>query len=160
MTTIAVKDGILAVDSQISAGNERVGEAVKWRFANDGSVLAWCGEFAIMEGAFDWYDSGANYDNVPQDFANATDSALVALKPDGKLVAYYRGREEACFAENFAFGSGSQFARGAMEAGASAVEAVEITCNLDVYTGGDVYELTPQKPKPPVVRSRWKRLFG
>ena len=151
MTTIAVKDGFLAVDTLVTAGNENVGYASKWRYSSNGDVMAWCGEFNIMKSACEWYDRGAHFHEAPQDILNA-DGMLVVLTSEFDTIVFHQGRGDRCNADCFAFGSGSAFARGAMEAGASAYDAVVITTDLDIYTGGDVECVKPleisEKKKP------------
>lgn len=70
--------------------------------------------------------------------------AGLILNRDGVVLwVDHKGREIETPAP-CAIGSGQDYALGAMEAGASPAEAVEIACRRDVYSGGEI--ITPAPP--------------
>lgn len=137
MTTIAVKDGVLAVDSLVTQNDAAVGEADKARRLADGTVIAWCGEIGLMEVAFGWFEAGADYAAAPEDLRHAR-GELVAMRADGSIETYHKARRDPCRAPFHAAGSGARFALGAMAGGLSARRAVEAAATLDLFTGGTI----------------------
>lgn len=141
MTTIAVRDGVLACDSLVTEGGMLCGYAQKARQAADGSAMAMTGALSAQAAAFAWYDAGADPSNVPPAFDEG--SELIVLRPDGQVVYYAGGREMHIAADFHASGTGRAVALGAMHVGASAREAVEAAVAFDLCTGGDVVTLEP-----------------
>ena len=72
----------------------------------------------------------------------------IAVDIKGRLLQYgidKKGRlwkEEISVASPFAVGSGGAYAMGAMHFGATAIEAVEVACKLDIYSGGEISRWT------------------
>lgn len=63
--------------------------------------------------------------------------AIIVFK--GRLIYYSAGNyEEIPPGKHIAFGTGSHFALGAMDAGAEVKEAIQIACQRDVYSGGEI----------------------
>lgn len=150
MTTITYRDGVLAVDSQVTAHRIRVGSTTKagrlpkgyrWAFAGSSQLMfafaKWC-ERSIEN------DDLSTWDENPPRWSREDDATGILVFPDGK-VSEYEGqgwlRVEAPF---LAWGSGEQIALGAMAAGKTASEALEIACEYDVFTGGPVLVLAPE----------------
>ena len=64
-------------------------------------------------------------------------SALIVFV--GKLVYFNRGAYyEIPEGQHMAIGSGANFALGAMDAGAEVKEAIQIACQRDLYSGGEI----------------------
>ena len=138
MTTIAVKNGVMAADSLVSYGNSTCGYAEKIRRTKGGILIAWAGPLHMQLSAFDWFEGGAEYEDAPPDLRDAGSGELVALLPDKRFMAFYCARPLAFSAPFYAIGSGSEYAIGAMATGASAAEAVHIASRFDHGTGGEV----------------------
>ena len=143
MTTIAYRNGVMAADSRAySGGKLPIGSKVKIEKLEDGTLL---GVSSITPGGGEavrqWYKEGCNKDNpfiVPEKFS------LLVVKPNGEVWfasdnLLLTGPLQA---EYFAVGSGEDFALGAMAAGAGPEAAVEIACQLDVWSDGPVIALT------------------
>lgn len=154
MTTIAYdsKEGVIAADSQETSGSGdkfncqklfRVGHLI---VATAGGTYS---GMAFVRWLSDWKNpDDVNWDDYP-DFTNLDteeDFECLVIRPD-----------KSCFTVNrlftpveqhgnrfIALGSGSAAARGAMLAGASPKEAVNIAKQIDAYTGGRVVEMTVQ----------------
>lgn len=148
MTTIAYRDGILAADSCVSLQTE-AGGARKFRCeklyaklvyerenADDSKkvIIALAGESSPGLVFLDWYGSD---DEPPQRLIDgAADFTALILTEDGLFEADAYCRPDKILEDFYAIGSGAKAAMGAMYAGASALEAVEIAAKIDPYTAG------------------------
>ena len=135
MTTVAANLEMLAVDSQVTAGNtksiagpsklKRVGDKVFAATARTGDAR----KFSR------WVQAGMPEDDKP---SMEEGFAAVMLSADG-LTEYYDDLEPVEIAEGFtAVGSGAQLAIGAMAAGASPERALHIACEWNIHTGPPV----------------------
>ncbi len=137
MTVIAIRDGIMAVDSLIAQNGRACGEMIKWRevppFRGGGYVAA-SGEAAL---------AAQSLDNFLNAGGPADDGVvLIHLKADGS-VALCESKAWFSFSAPFhAEGSGAEIALAAMHAGASAEEAVKIAAKMrPSECGGTVHVL-------------------
>lgn len=150
MTTIAYKDGQIAVDSCVSEHSYKIpGSAVK--FTQKGQwILFVTGDAGRQDDIFTHFTSlhmaQQDYYEIPCLFP--TDTKLIVFDTKTKLVTeiYRRNKDDEyvsayTYAEDsvVAFGSGLKFAMGAMMAGATPTEAVKIASELDVRTGGEIH---------------------
>lgn len=148
MTTIAYRDGVMAADSRAYAGyNAALGNKTKIRRLDDGTLIG-CSSTVpgFGEAVLDWYARGGKPDDAPK--AEASKFSLLVVKPDGSALYasdafHLSGPITAAF---YAIGSGEGPAQGAMHAGASAKQAVEIACRVDVWSGLPVMTLTHADP--------------
>lgn len=139
MTTIAYRDGVIAADTLATAGGTRVGTIRK--VGKIGPLLfGAAGALSDCQRFMDWIARGmkgeqpklGDGDNGAEGFIVYGDSVLCF---NGEKVDRIEARRYAC-------GSGWKMALAAMEAGASAREAVEIACRLDAGSGGEITVLT------------------
>lgn len=134
MTTIAYKDGILAVDSQATFGTLRVpGITKKMRLLQDGSIAAGCGVLATVSKMFHWLDTDRSTDCPLK--GGEQSSVVIVVTMAGEVQIWedelpYEHDANAPLAQ----GSGMEIAYGAMQCGKTAEEAVEIAAELDIYT--------------------------
>ena len=138
MTTVAIRDGVLAVDSLATQAGWKVSLNVPKLFkTRSGEVGAKIGSVASADNFLLWMTRGRR--GRPPDLKEAT---VVLLSKSGKTVTVFEGDgsfQIDLIKEPFvAFGSGMAAALGAMHAGANARRAVEIACMLDTSTGGEV----------------------
>ena len=135
VTTIAVRDGVLAVDSSVTDGNRYEGCAKKWRRGKD-----WV---AAVAGAL----SAVNLlDGIVVDDAGIPSLNYVAMDETSEgfiltqagVFYFSRCGVTTWEAKFYAAGSGGTLAIGAMAAGASAHDAVQIACVYDVKTAEPV----------------------
>ncbi len=163
MTTIAYKDGVMASDSRVSvepaagdAGATRIYRAAKLyrktiqptkrkvlvggaiKTIPDGKpydvIIGLAGESAPGLVLLDWYGSG---DPEPESINGAESTAdftALILTHEGLFEADGYCRPEQILDECYAVGTGAHAAMGAMRAGKSAEEAVEIACTIDIYS--------------------------
>lgn len=149
MSTIAYRDGVLAADSQVTDRGSRVGATTKCGELPGGHRWAFVGNLQLMWTFAKWCERAlASTEEAPWDtnaptWTDGNDAIGILIFPDGK-VSEYEGRGWLrTDAEFFAWGSGRNIALGAMAAGRSAAEAVEIACGIDIYTSGPVTVLGP-----------------
>ncbi len=136
MTTIAYKDGILAVDSAVTCDGRYEGSCKKW-LQVDGAVAAVTGQ-AMVLGKL---KIAVDKDGLPDfDFASLHDSELLMITRAGIFCVTKIGFLKI-ETNHAAIGSGCSIAYGAMAAGASARQAVEIACDYDLATKGPIIVL-------------------
>jgi ATP-dependent protease HslVU (ClpYQ) peptidase subunit len=142
MTVIAYKAGILAADRQTSMHNN---PTTKVRRMKNGDLVGGCGSAAGVLALLDAMDApvGAtrNTAELMKDYkGDDLVSGILVRKADGKVFSC-----EWPFTHNipielpfFALGSGREYAMGAMAAGKSAQQAIEITSMYESNCGGGV----------------------
>jgi ATP-dependent HslUV protease subunit HslV len=147
MTTLVYRAGVLAADSRSVRGDTISPYGVqKIRRLDDGTLVGMCGTLADVTRFIEAYSKSPTGD-LPE----LPDSLVLVVKPNGRLHLYEEsGSFELEPAPFYAFGSGQAVALGALYAGASAVQAVEIAAKVDRCTGGDVrsvHLVTPSDPE-------------
>ena len=136
MSVVAVRDGMMAADTQASGGGIKFG--MRKTACQDGVAIGWAGTWVDGKTFAEWYFKGADISSPPvyhgrhgdQDRA---DFAAIVLKPDSweywceYLVPELSTDIHMPF---YAIGSGAQAALAAMHLGATAIEAVEVACKV------------------------------
>lgn len=136
MTTIAYRDGILAADTLITAGNIRCGTETKIK-ARGPLLYGSCGSCGLTDKVEAWIRAGMIGDRPHLKAGEATGSVFVFM-PDDKIVWMHEDGDTVLTAPYWAAGSGEKFALGAMAHGASAEEAVRAAIVHDTGSGGSV----------------------
>jgi hypothetical protein len=145
MTTIAFDQFSIAADSRANNGGIVEQGAFKKLIAKDGRVFALAGVALMLPAFIKWYENGADPEKVPTFPGRKEDwFGELVVWSSGKFIHYsplpdfpYGGEVST----PFAIGSGAKFAMGAMLAGKSPREAVEIAAKLDEATGGPIQEI-------------------
>lgn len=132
MSVIAYDGKTVAADKQATCMGLRL-TATKIKTLLSGEVLAWTGEQDSGEMMAAWYADGADPKKWPS-CQNDKDlwCRLIVFGTDGKVKTYER--QPVAFAmedATMAWGSGRDYAIGAMAKGADALEAVQIACRFD-----------------------------
>jgi hypothetical protein len=134
MTTIAYKDGIVAVDSLSSADGIILSNTEKKIFKLSCGIVVGCGLTREIWQMVRWLESATDL-NCDQP---SNESTVLLFTPKEITVfregSYYYESPKHCFS----WGSGYGIALGAMAQGATAITAVKIACKLDIYSGGKV----------------------
>lgn len=139
MTTIAYRGGYLVSDSRAYSGERMpIGLKSKLFDLDDGGVI---GISTTSPGASErlvkWINAGSDEEKFP-----LKDIGFTALRisKSGEVFFYHDGQFPSgpLRGDFFAVGSGAEYALGAMEQGASAIDAVHIAIKLDVWSGGDI----------------------
>src|SRR6185503_3289117 len=126
--SVIVWDGkTLAADCQVSYGSTRC-KVSKIRRLEDGTILAVTGSECSGALMMHWYEQGADLSNYPACQSDKDDwSRLVVVQPNGQVICYEK--YPVVMPVNqfpMSWGSGQDFALGAMAMGADARKAVEI----------------------------------
>jgi hypothetical protein len=146
MTTIAYKDGILACDSAWSDESRIIGLINKIRRFDTGVLYGAAGhsdDRAVLNLLYKVTDPNdlPSYDTL-WELQNSIHALIIF--PDGRAFMVSTGEEDVgvCPVDTpIAVGSGKWLAMGAMDAGATAIEAVEIACKRDCHSKGPVHSL-------------------
>lgn len=140
MTTIAVRDGIMAADTRGTV-NGLIFEARKLHRVFD-SIVGIAGNAGDGGQFVDWLRGGGDM-KAPPAFVSYNDQdgpdfdALV-LDAGGVTLWTQYFQPLKLLGPYFAIGSGAMAAMAAMEMGADAETAVAIAMKVDLHTGGDV----------------------
>lgn len=132
MTTIIYRDGVMAGDTAVFDRGTYCGETRKVFRNEAGALLGVCGCMSALAQLRDWFMAGADGD--PPELKDQ-DSEGLLIRPDGVAEWIGAGRKRIEMAgAYFAIGSGFHVAMGALAAGAPAIRAAEIACDLDNHT--------------------------
>lgn len=141
MTTIVTDGKQIACDSQGSLGDQRLaGEFIKV-VRDESSLFCFSGTFCLFAPLVNWYKAGFPEDAVPKSDAEYH-HRLWVFDPNQATPLTFVNVHKAPYPIPLytpaAMGSGSEYALGALLAGATPKEAVHIASKLDVYTGGRI----------------------
>ena len=142
MTTIAFRDGIIAADSQETHTNGRITECKKL-FLVDGKIIGTAGDSYTGRIFVDWFERGARMEDVPDLSHVTSDEDFECLVIEDKDNVYTINRFFQKYHVEmpdgfYAIGWGSSYAMAAMDMGADAKKAVQISAKYDAYTGGKI----------------------
>jgi hypothetical protein len=135
VTTIAVRDGIMAADTRVTvdteAGGSRLFKCEKL-YRKAGHIVGLSGESAPGLVFLDWYGSGKE---PPELLVHGEgDFTALVMTPKGLYEFDKWCRGEEVLGRFHAIGSGAKAALGAMHMGASARKAVAVACKIDPYS--------------------------
>lgn len=164
MTTIAVKDGVMVGDGRCSLGSTVIKDDMVKVFWINNHLMGGAGRARSISTFAQWLQKHTDYAIVNQEVGDLVDlippvledddefTALV-LTPD-KQVLMYDGNIALNLGQDVSasIGSGSVFALAAMDAGASAEEAVSIAMKRDVYSGGEITIVQLEQEPQPLTR--------
>lgn len=164
MTTIAVKDGIMVGDGRCSLGSTVIKDDMVKVFWINNHLMGGAGRARSISTFAQWLQKHTDYTIVNQEVGDLVDlippvlqddeefTALV-LTPD-KQVLMYDGNVALNLGHDVpaSIGSGSVFAIAAMDASASAEEAVKIAMKRDVYSGGEITVVKLEEEPEPLTR--------
>ncbi len=137
MTTIAYRGGWMVSDSRAFSG-ERLPIGTKdklFSLQDGGCVGVSSSNPGVSERLVRWLDAGSPEKDYPLEGANFV-ALLVSATGE---VFYYKDSQfpsGPLKTDFFAIGTGAEYAMGAMAQGASAIDAVHIAIQLDVWSGG------------------------
>lgn len=136
MTIIAIRDGIMAVDSMIGSDGLIEGEFIKFMPAPssmNGGFIAGAGSASSTQAFMEAITRGQKPEKL--------DGEVLHMDQFGKVSFYSEERPITWKAPFYVSGSGREIALGAMAAGASAVEAAEFACKYSSTCAGPVHVL-------------------
>lgn len=142
MTVIAWDGNILAADRQIAFMNLTASMTKIARVGHD--LVGWTGNADVGASMLDWYSRGADVAVYPKLQTDKDEFCVfLVVLPDKWLLRYERTPHPIRLPpQQFAIGSGCDFALAAMFLGKTAFEAVEIASRFDRHCGGGVDWMT------------------
>lgn len=145
MTCIAFdhKTNTLAVDSQFTSNGDRISYGRKFRVIRD-FVAVFAGEVMSGNRALDLLEDG---EGLPLSLIEKCTVVVMYLKGSrkGQVFTYCDGVQPERVRRIYAWGSGGDYALGALSAGVSATEAVTIACHYSASCGGKVHTFKPEE---------------
>jgi len=149
MSVIAFDGTVIAADKQGTRGGNSY-TATKLHRIDKDTVAGYVGSLDHGAQLFSWYCAGADDARFPC-VAQEDDRALLVVLHKGVLGICHGAAPVIHVVEDvpFAVGSGEDVALGAMMAGASAVRAVELACEMNIYCGKgvDAFDAVVKKTK-------------
>lgn len=135
MTTIAYKDGVLASDTLGTSGGLRDCNRIQKVHKVGPLLVAGAGASALCARFTEWVRAGMKGDSPWT--GNEGGNSLIIM-PDDTILVFGMNGPWRVKQPVYAMGSGESLALGAMAAGASAEQAVEIAMRYDIYSGGEI----------------------
>lgn len=148
MTTIAYRDGVMAADMQVTAGNRKF-RTTKVRATKAGGLVGGAGNLAHVLKVFDWVEGGMKGDK-PDFGEDDGEFECLIVEPDRSVWLLDEELVPMRVEDGFlAIGSGGPYAVAAMECGRTPEEAVEVAAKFDPATSApvQVWRLDPPKAK-------------
>lgn len=138
--TVIASDGLtIAADGQLMLGQSEIGalNLKKIRVVEAKAIYAMDGTIALLDALIDWHRKGADPHALPVSSGD-DDWGMVVITTEG-VTAFNKGVPyPARWAYPLTLGCGADYAMGAMLAGASPQQAVEIACAKNAFCGGDI----------------------
>lgn len=137
MTTIAISKNQIAGDHQCTSGNGKFDIGTKLRHYPEGFyhtpyTIGFCGDVDHILQVLAFFDNPIGWE-APKKLQRAE---FVMLTADHKMFTFQHPlRLMPINSKFYAIGSGSHFAMGAMEFGASPYEAVKAATKHDIFSG-------------------------
>lgn len=124
-------------------------EGQKLASGKDGSILATAGPAAANALVREWFENGEDYETIPKLRLNENETFHgLILRPSGRVEFLESNFSLVAVAVPAAIGSGGDVALGAMLAGKSPREAVEIAATRVSSVGGTIVEMERAKLVP------------
>lgn len=164
MTTIAVKDGIMVGDGRCSLGSTVIKDDMVKVFWINNHLMGGAGRARSISTFAQWLQKHTDYTIVNQEVGDLVDLIPPVLQDDeeftalvltpNKQVLMYDGNVALNLGHDVpaSIGSGSVFAIAAMDASASAEDAVKIAMKRDVYSGGEITVVQLEDEPEPLTR--------
>lgn len=136
MTVLACDGETVAADSMSTADDQKFRTLKPKLVRKSGILFGFFGAESGRHAMIDWYLNGAEPGELPHGLGGAWHMVVFHKK---KAVVYHK---DLLYGDDYeypcAFGSGAQFAQGALSAGATAVEAAKIACRHCTSCGGPI----------------------
>lgn len=130
----------MAADTLVTGGDTRLG--FKSKIVKVGNLLVSAtGTNYLHTGFVSWVKGGCKGDCPPMAVKSVAEDVMctatgIIIMPDGRCVTFIDIGAQWVSGPHFTFGSGQDYARGALAMGATAEEAVRVAMEFDVSTGG------------------------
>lgn len=157
MTTIATDGRTVAADGLACFGSEVISTTAQKITVCGGRIYAVSGAGGMVKALVDWIEMGASPSSMPPVSDKSSGFSLLVIGPGPDERFFY---SDVCpypqpVPPVFAFGSGADFALGAMHAGLSPEEAIGMVIRhrLNVHTGGEIQVIDIASVISPVLQA-------
>lgn len=153
MTTIAYRDGVMASDTQVSAGGRKF-RTHKVKPLKDGGLIGSSGKLADILKIQRWAEAGFPDEGKP-DFGDEGEFECLIVTGAGEIYLLDEEMELMPFFDPFiAVGSGGAYAMAAMECGKSPEDAVRVAAKYDANTSEPVETFRVEPKEAPRAKRR------
>lgn len=164
MTSIAVKDGIMVSDGRVTLGDTVIKDNMVKVFWVNNHLVGGAGRARSISTFVHWLQKQTDYTIVSNEVGDLVDLVPPVLEDDEgfsalvltptKQVLLYDGNIPIDLGNDVytSIGSGSVYCLAAMDAGASAEDAVKIAMKRDVYSGGEITVVQLEDEPEPLTR--------
>ena len=164
MTSIAVKDGIMVSDGRVTLGDTVIKDDMVKVFWVNNHLVGGAGRARSISTFVHWLQKQTDYTIVSNEVGDLVDLVPPVLEDDEgfsalvltptKQVLLYDGNIPIDLGNDVytSIGSGSVYCLAAMDAGASAEDAVKIAMKRDVYSGGEITVVQLEDEPEPLTR--------
>lgn len=146
MTTIAWTGPEVAADTRGTISEYIQQSPTEKLIKHKGVIYCLTGDFAQCLAVVDWLKRGADLGDVP-DFLDEPGFDILVIKDSVTGHVYANSYHPYQVSPPVTLGTGHAVAIGAIMAGASAYEAVEHACKLDMNSGLPVQKMTVRRGK-------------
>jgi hypothetical protein len=141
ITTIAINEGTVAADSQLTGGNHAVRCQKVFRLP-DGGVAAGAGLWPAAYAGISWLVNGERGEPP-----SIEDADIYIVRPDGSIwIANGQWPAYPILDRSYAAGCGADLARMLLSQGLDPVSAVAQACELDAMSSGPILSMTVIPP--------------
>lgn len=148
MTIIAWDGKTLAADKRATySGLART--VTKISRTHKGELVAFSGDFDMGVALVQWYVGDGYAERYPNNKDNngIMKTQMMVIRLDGTICIYEREPVPMTFTDpQTAMGSGRDYAMAAMHLGCTAVQAVQVACDLDIFCGNGIDTLQLNDP--------------
>lgn len=142
MSVVAWDGKTIAADRQATNGSRKFTQSKLLR-VESGEIIAWTGMTENGLTMARWYKDGADPAKFPFDVQTKEDWSRLIVASASGVVVYERLPEPQEVEDSFdAWGSGADFAIGALAMGADACQAVAVASRFDAFCGFGVESFT------------------
>lgn len=131
MTTIVWDGKELVSDSRVCEGDNIKADFQKLYRLKDGSIFGGSGGVEEILETLEWLENGS-----PKERPTIEEFSGILIKPSGEVFICFNRLRWRPVKAPVSIGSGSEFARAAMDCGKSARKSVELAARFDTRTGG------------------------
>jgi len=153
MTTICIRDGVVAFDTQVTSGDALVCRTLKAKKIGD-FIVGGTGSPMVLRRFWRYFSERASdapiweKDPAFPEIKKGEDSTVFLIEADGSVIEIYEGGFlDEISAPFLAYGTGRDFALGAMAKGASAMDAAKIAASFDAFSSVPILTLDFQNSK-------------
>lgn len=140
MTTIAYRNGVMASDTLVS-DEGYLQKTFRPKIKEIRGCLVGCAGGAWAGNVFfEWFEGNKEDDCFANELSGDDDFTALVVDANKEVFIYnrYLSPDDVSDMDNVAIGSGSKIAMALMDFGATAEEAVKVTIDHDLYSGGKI----------------------